>query len=144
MKRHHRSKPRFARALLTTTLPAAGLSLLTFVGGGAYAQEINSAANSTDRTGQSVPSTDLPEIAAPEITTREAADPQAGLVIGEIIITGNKTLSSAAIIAMSGHKVGDPCNDQTITEIRQRLAQSGNFGMHYPGEPEKWIQVVRK
>lgn len=51
-----------------------------------------------------------------------------GLVIGEIVILGNKVLNSEAIIIFSGHKVGDPCNNQTLLEMQENIARTGYFG----------------
>ena len=61
--------------------------------------------------------------------------------IDRITVVGARTLSPTAIVVMSGHKEGDPCNDQTLNEIRTNLIQTGNFGMHHPDEPEEWIRV---
>jgi outer membrane protein insertion porin family len=145
MKLRIRSKARTTRSVLSTTLPAAGLSLLTFAGGGVGAQESDRVLSASGTTEQNAPWKDLIALmSVPQEAAVQEANPnqQKGLVIGEIIITGNKTLSSAAIIALSGHKVGDPCNDQTLLEMRQNLARSGNFGMHHVGQPEKWVEII--
>jgi outer membrane protein assembly factor BamA len=51
-------------------------------------------------------------------------------VIGEIIVTGTKVLSAASIIAAAGVKEGDPCTDQSISQVITRLVATGNFGMY--------------
>jgi outer membrane protein insertion porin family len=62
--------------------------------------------------------------------------------IGEFIITGNKTFSKDTIIIYSGHKVGDPCNDQVLNEIKANLSQTGYFGtQHNLDNPEDWVRV---
>jgi outer membrane protein insertion porin family len=62
--------------------------------------------------------------------------------IGEFIITGNKTFSKDAIIALSRHRVGDPCNDQVLQEIKANLSQTGYFGtQHNLDNPEDWVRV---
>ncbi|HLJ54694.1 MAG TPA: BamA/TamA family outer membrane protein, partial [Chthonomonadaceae bacterium] len=65
----------------------------------------------------------------------------AGPVIDDIVVVGNKVLNSAAIITLSGHKKGDPCSSETLTDMRDRLAKTGNFGMHHPDQQERWVQV---
>lgn len=67
---------------------------------------------------------------------------QDSLTISEIVVKGNKTLNTQAIITVSGHNVGDPCTTMTLGDIRDRLAKSGNFGIHYPDRPEKWVSVM--
>ncbi len=63
-------------------------------------------------------------------------------VIGDFIITGNKTLSKDAIIALSRHRIGDPCNDQVLSEIKANLSQTGYFGtQHNLDTPEDWVRV---
>ncbi len=62
--------------------------------------------------------------------------------IGEIIVTGNKTLSKDAIIALSRHRIGDPCTDQVLSEIKANLSQTGYFGtQHNLDNPEEWVRV---
>ncbi len=62
--------------------------------------------------------------------------------IGEFIITGNKTFSKDAIIVLSRHKVGDPCTDQILQEIKAALSQTGYFGtQHNLDNPEDWVRV---
>ena len=62
--------------------------------------------------------------------------------IGEFIITGNKTLVKDAIIALSRHQIGDPCNDQVLSEIKANLSQTGYFGtQHNLDNPEDWVRV---
>ena len=50
---------------------------------------------------------------------------------GELVVVGSKHLGGASIINLSGHKVGDPCTVAVLTEIRDKLVKSGNFGMHH-------------
>ena len=62
--------------------------------------------------------------------------------IGEFIITGNKTFSKDAIIALSRHKVGDPCTDAVLQEIKTNLSQTGYFGTQRNlDNPEDWVRV---
>ncbi|MCW3095607.1 MAG: Beta-barrel assembly machine subunit BamA [Chthonomonadaceae bacterium] len=62
--------------------------------------------------------------------------------IGEFIITGNKTFNKDTIIALSRHKVGDPCNEQVLNEIKANLSQTGYFGtQHNLDNPEEWVRV---
>lgn len=56
--------------------------------------------------------------------------------IGSIIVQGNHTLNAAFIIAASGHKVGDPCNDQTLSEMQTNIFKTGYFGMHSADQEE--------
>ncbi len=71
----------------------------------------------------------VPPVTAP-VTTR----------IGEIIVLGNKTFSTAYIIAASGHKVGEPCSDRTISEMKTNLYMTGNFGAR-SGDPDIAVRV---
>jgi len=62
--------------------------------------------------------------------------------ISKIIVKGNKVLSSSAIIIASGHNVGDPCNEQTLDEMKANLTETGNFGIqHNPDDKESWVKV---
>ncbi len=62
--------------------------------------------------------------------------------ISKIIVRGNKLLSSSAIIIASGHAVGDPCNEQTLDEMKLNLTETGNFGIqHNPDDKESWVKV---
>lgn len=62
--------------------------------------------------------------------------------ISKIIVKGNKLLSSSAIIIASGHAVGDPCNEQTLDEMKLNLTETGNFGIqHNPDDKESWVKV---
>ncbi len=62
--------------------------------------------------------------------------------IGEFIITGNKTFSKDAIIALSRHRIGDPCNDAVLNEIKANLSQTGYFGtQHNLDNPDDWVRV---
>lgn len=62
--------------------------------------------------------------------------------IGEFIITGNKTFSKDAIIALSRHKIGDPCTDAVLQEIKTNLSQTGYFGTQRNlDNPEDWVRV---
>ncbi|MDE2127809.1 MAG: BamA/TamA family outer membrane protein [Armatimonadetes bacterium] len=83
---------------------------------------------------------DTPPPAAPQ--TSLPTVPQAGATpkIGEIDVTGNKTLSSAFIIAASGHKVGDPCTDETLSEMQTNIYRTGFFGFH-SADPADAVKV---
>ncbi|HLV79656.1 MAG TPA: POTRA domain-containing protein, partial [Chthonomonadaceae bacterium] len=123
--RRKRRKPRVTPLLLATSLPA-GLGLLALASAPAFGQAADTPAQ-----------TAAPKPAAPDPAQTPQAQPPpaqnpmpAGSRIGEIIVIGNKTLSSAYIIAASGHKVGDPCTDQTLSEIQTNLTRTGYFGEH--------------
>ncbi len=60
--------------------------------------------------------------------------------IGEIVVIGNKTLQKDYIISESGHKVGDPCTDQTLAQMKTNLYQTGDFGWHST-DPEQAVRV---
>ena len=53
-----------------------------------------------------------------------------GPVISDIIVVGAKTLNKAYIVAASGHKVGDPCSGDVLSDMRTRLFATGYFGGH--------------
>ncbi|HLK59610.1 MAG TPA: BamA/TamA family outer membrane protein [Chthonomonadaceae bacterium] len=117
MKIRLRRKRRPAPILLALTLPAS-ISLLALTVDRAVAQ-----------VGQIAKPTDPP---ANQTTPR----------ISEFIVTGNKVLSTQAIIIASGHSVGDMCDGKTLQEIKQNLTQTGNFGVqHNPENPEDWVKV---
>ena len=62
--------------------------------------------------------------------------------ISKIIVKGNKVISSSAIIIASGHNIGDPCNEQTLDEMKLNLTETGNFGIqHNPDDKESWVKV---
>ncbi len=62
--------------------------------------------------------------------------------ISKIVVKGNKVLSSSAIIIASGHNIGDPCNEQTLDEMKLNLTETGNFGIqHNPDDKESWVKV---
>lgn len=61
--------------------------------------------------------------------------------IDSIVVKGNKFLNSAGIITVSGHKVGDPCTVEALTQMRDNLAKSGNFGMHHPDAVDQWVKL---
>lgn len=124
-------------------MPATSLGLLTLpIGSGAQAADPK--ADKAAVTAQTAPpATPADQNAAqtqpPKPTTPPAPAP-GGSRIGEIIVTGNKTLSSAYIIAASGHKVGDPCTDQTLSEMMTNLVKTGYFGQH-SSDREDWVKV---
>ncbi len=77
-----------------------------------------------------------PQTAPPVVATPQVVPPlvvPGGPVIGEIEVRGNKILNTASILITledRGIKIGSPCNDQTLTQIQQRLYQTGNYGQH--------------
>jgi outer membrane protein insertion porin family len=86
--------------------------------------------------------------AVPAVAQTPTAGPSAPPVasgtsrISKIIVKGNKVLSSSAIIIASGHNVGDPCNEQTLDEMKLNLTETGNFGIqHNPDDRESWVKV---
>lgn len=50
-----------------------------------------------------------------------------GTAITEIVVIGNKVLNAEYIRSASGHKVGDPCNEVVLDQMRQNLLETGNF-----------------
>lgn len=108
-------KRRYGRALCTSpfliafTVPTVGMAMLTSAGVSAAAQETKAQ--------------DAKPVVPPSLAPGAPR-------IADIVVIGNKTLSSAYIIAASGHKVGDTCTDQTIAEMKTNLFQTGNFGWH--------------
>lgn len=56
--------------------------------------------------------------------------------IGEIIVIGNKTLSTTFIITAADVKVGDPCTDDTLNQIATKLWKTGLFGRHSASQDE--------
>jgi len=119
-------------------MPAAGLSLFAFVSGPAIAQTTDKKADAAVPAPQAAPPAKPTDPNAPQTKPAQTPPPTTtppnpaynGPRIGEIIVTGNKTLSSAYIIAASGHKVGDPCTDQTLSEMQTNLVRTGYFGEH--------------
>ncbi len=78
------------------------------------------------------------------LLTGISAPPQTATTpkISKIIVKGNKLLSSSAIIIASGHNIGDPCNEQTLDEMKLNLTETGNFGIqHNPDDKEAWVKV---
>jgi outer membrane protein assembly factor BamA len=61
--------------------------------------------------------------------------------IREIIVEGNKVLNADAIIKLSGHAVGDPPTPMVLTEMRDKLVQTGYFGMHHPDQPDAAVRI---
>jgi len=112
-------KPLPGAFLLMVALPTVGFSLLALSANRAVAQD------NTDHKPTA------PPVVAPG-TPR----------ITEIVVNGNKVLSTTAIIIASGHNVGDPCNEKTLLEIKQNLTETGNFGsQRNPENPEEWVKV---
>ena len=64
-----------------------------------------------------------------------------GPTIGEFVVKGNNVLNSQAIVALGMHKIGDPCTPEILTDIHDRLARSGYFGMHHPDQRQEWAKV---
>ncbi len=152
-------------------LPAVGLGLLTLAGGQATAQDAagkSSFAQSKAAVGLGMaslveravapqnlaepPQTDAKKPAPAEQPAQAQAParqpapaplqiPAAGPTIEEIVVVGNKVLNSDAIVTVGTHKVGEPCTTEVLADIRDKLAKSGNFGMHHPEQPEKWVTV---
>ena len=90
----------------------------------------------------SLPFATLGLVALAPISAAAQQAPAGTQTIGDFIITGNKTLSKDAIIALSRHKIGDPCNDQVLSEIKANLSQTGYFGtQHNLDNPEDWVRV---
>jgi outer membrane protein assembly factor BamA len=68
--------------------------------------------------------------AAPAQDTKQNPPPPSSSVVEKIIVTGNRVLNSASILADAGVKEGDPCTDQTISQVVARLNATGSFGMY--------------
>ena len=56
--------------------------------------------------------------------------------IAEIVVVGNKVFNAAAIIAFSGHKVGDAFSTNTLDEMKTNIFQTQNFGFNEGGSPD--------
>ena len=56
--------------------------------------------------------------------------------INAITVKGNKAFNANAIIAMSGHKVGDLCDPQALEQMKTSLFNSGNFGFSKGNSPD--------
>jgi outer membrane protein insertion porin family len=115
-------------SFLPVTWPVAGLSLLVYSGSAALAQATETKALSPPAMASQGTTRNDPQ-AAPAQDTKQNTPPSTS-VIGEIIVTGNKVLNSASIVAAAGVKEGDPCTDQTISQVITRLVATGNFGMY--------------
>jgi len=59
----------------------------------------------------------------------------------DIIVLGNKALNRESIVSASGLRVGDPLTQTALDEAKRRLLATGNFGTHFPDEPEKGVQI---
>jgi len=119
MKMRIRRRPRLTPLLLVTTLPAAGLALLT-LGIAAGAQETpqgqDTAANKTAEALRAlIQQGNAGGQARPQ-------QPASGIFkIGEFVVIGNKSLSKDYIIIASGHKVGESCSAETLEDIQATL-----------------------
>lgn len=125
MKSSVRRIPRYARS---SALPVVGLGLLSFAAPSVSALGESAAIGTTAQAVASAPQDTNPPAAAEK-------------KIGEIVVVGNKSLNQVAIISFSGHKVGDPCTNEVLGQIRDNIAKSGYFGMHYPDQSDKWVRV---
>src|SRR5689334_12676711 len=125
MKLRIRSK---SRLFMPASLPVVGLSLLTLAGGHAAAQD-NDTLCSIEMTSVSEETPTALPLLDPQ-NAQPAQPPQAnGRTIGKIVVVGNKTLASSAIITIAGHKIGDPCTHEVMKDMKDRLVRTGNFGM---------------
>jgi len=137
MKLRMRRKP---FALRPASLPIVGLGLLSFAAGPASALDLAgplgvASAGASARL-------HLATLSIPDPQAQQAQPPPAtGQTIGEIIVIGNKALNTEAIITVANHKVGSPFSGEALADMRDRLAKTGNFGMHHPEQPEKWVGV---
>jgi outer membrane protein insertion porin family len=120
-------------------LPIVGLSLLTLAGGQASARD----AAKFGIEPAAAAGVLLPAMAeqAPQAGQPPQTNPVLGPTIAEIIVVGNKVLNSQGIISLSGHKVGDACTTETLTDMRDKLTKTGNFGMHHPDQSDQWVRV---
>lgn len=48
--------------------------------------------------------------------------------IGKFVVLNNKVLNQDYIVAATRHKVGDPCDAQTLQDIKEALVATGYFG----------------
>jgi outer membrane protein insertion porin family len=131
MKRRFRRRTRVLPFLLTATVPATGLSLLLLDEKRASAHTVKEKSPLVQETAPQPPQ------------TQPGGQPpvQAGLTIGEIIITGNKVLNSEAIIIFSGHKVGDPCNNQVLAEMQENILKTGYFGLLHSNTADEAVNI---
>lgn len=126
MRRRFQRTTRTAAFLLSATLPALEAGLFVCCGYSAHAQAADTKpADTTTQNNQ-----DATKPAPPAATSK----------IGSITVVGNKTLSETYIVAASGHKIGDPCTDQTLFEMKNNLTRTGDFGQH-SADPEEWVRV---
>ena len=107
---------------MSHSLPMLGLCLLALVAKTATAQQID-------------PKTDKLQTPVVQQT------PVSGPVIDEIIVIGNKTLSTPAIIIYSGHKVGEPFTQGVLDEMRDNLIKTDNFGLKHQEKADEWVKV---
>jgi outer membrane protein insertion porin family len=121
-------------------LPIVGLSLLTLAGGQASARDTAAQIGSEPGAATGVHLAAAVE-PAPQAGQPPQAIPVTGPTIGEIVVIGNKVLNNQAIISLSGHKVGDPCTADVLTDMRDKLTKTGNFGMHHPDQADQWVRV---
>jgi outer membrane protein insertion porin family len=100
-----RLRPKTGTSLpLLLAVPAASLALMT------------------------LPCTTVAQEQPPVPNAQTQQPPLTGNVISEIIVTGNKVLNAPSIIAQSGHKVGDPYNQQVAYEMQDNIFRTGYFG----------------
>lgn len=81
------------------------------------------------------PQTAPPAQTAPPVQPAPPVRPT-GPVISEIIVRGNKTLNSTAIISYSRHNVGDPCRAETLNEMQINLYATQLFGFNSRNEED--------
>ena len=72
---------------------------------------------------------------APPPAIAPPADPFAPK-IAEIVVVGNKAFNSVAIIAFSGHKVGEPLTPAVLDEMKTNIFNTGYFGYNEGYSPE--------
>jgi outer membrane protein insertion porin family len=138
MKICNRRKARLTPLLLATTLPAAGMTLIT-VGPHANAQEQGQGV-APGKTAELLRSL-VQQAGAPQ-TAKPAAPPAANTPkIGEIIVIGNKTLNKEFIILASGHKIGDPCTTETLLDMESHLFATGLFGLLSANPEEDAVKI---
>ncbi len=116
MKPRFRQKTGKTLPYLLAAVPAASFSLISTLPAPALAQAAGTPAQNQ-----------LPVVNGP--------------VIAEIIVIGNKTLNSESIIAASGHKIGDPCNNQVMLEMQENLGRTGNFGFRSGGSLDEAVKI---
>lgn len=127
---------RISPLLHTTALPAAGFGLLILF---APSLEARQKPGAQEPVKSSSPAESPVRPIVPGALVQADQPPLGGPRIGEILVKGNKKLNTDYVISQGRHKIGDPCTDQALSEIRTNLYRTGYFG--YKLDPEDAVKV---